>query len=65
MSNYAWVEINKPEDYLELETLLDADFAPTAVIPRLQDSITAGVKGILIEYGYVDKDYRSTYYHFY
>jgi hypothetical protein len=65
MSNYKWINIDKAADYQQLEAILDAEYAPKMVVEKLQESIAAAVKGILIEYGYVDKDYRSTYYHFY
>ena len=65
MSNYEWISIDTSADYQRLEALLEADFQPKVVVEKLQNSITDAVKGILIEYGYVDKDYRSTYYHFY
>ena len=65
MSDYKWIKIEKSTDFQQLEALLDAEYAPKQVIEKLEESITAAVKGILIEYGYVDKDYRSTYYNFY
>lgn len=35
------------------------------VAQELSVAMTSAVKGLLIELSYVDKDYRSTYYHFY
>lgn len=64
-TGYTWLPISAPEDYGRLEDMLESEFAPRSVVPQLQKSITAAVKGVLIEFGYVDKDYRSTYYHFY
>lgn len=65
MSSYAWAAINVPDDYDQLSTLLDYVFAPLDVAARLKNAISPAIKGVLIERGYVDKDYRSTFYHFY
>jgi hypothetical protein len=65
MSSYTWATINSPNDYDQLSSLLDAVFAPSHVAKSLRDAISPGVKGILVEAGYVDKDYRSTFYNFY
>lgn len=65
MSSYSWAAINAPDDYDHLSTLLDPVFAPLDVAARLKTAISPAIKGILVEGGYVDKDYRSTYYHFY
>jgi hypothetical protein len=63
---YTWIDINDPADF---EALTDAialeDYALREVIERLQLHISSAVGGILVEYPYVDKDYRSTYYHYY
>jgi hypothetical protein len=65
VSSYSWAAINAPDDYDQLSTLLDPVFAPLDVAARLKDAISPAIKGILVEAGYVDKDYRSTFYHFY
>lgn len=65
MSGYAWVAIAAPDDYDQLIPLLDQEFEPKKVIPKLKEGINATVGGILVEYEYIDKDYRSTYYQFY
>lgn len=65
MSSYSWAKINTPDDYDQLSTLLDPVFAPDSVAARLKSAISPAIKGILVEAGYVDKDYRSTFYHFY
>lgn len=65
MSNYSWAAINAPEDYNQLSTLLDPVFAPLDVAAHLKSAISPAIKGVLVEGGYVDKDYRSTFYHFY
>ena len=65
MSSYSWLVIAAQDDYDQLVSMLDLDFAPTEVATTLKAAISAGVKGILVESGYVDKDYRSTFYNFY
>ena len=65
MSSYSWLAVDTPDDYLKLAALLPADFAPAEIGPELGASISPAVRGLLIELDYVDKDYRSTYYHFY
>lgn len=65
VSSYSWAAINAPDDYDQLSALLDPVFAPQDVAARLKSAISPAIKGILVERGYVDKDYRSTFYHFY
>lgn len=65
MSGYAWVSIDNPDDYDSLTKLIDEDFAPRQVVDQLKSAIRSTVRGVLVEFGYVDKDYRSTYYRFY
>jgi hypothetical protein len=65
VSNYTWTAIGVPDDYDQLSAMLDAVFQPAKVAESLKDGISPGVKGMLVETGYVDKDYRSTFYNFY
>lgn len=65
MSNYDWLEITGSDDYSKLVNKLAGEFQPGIIAKQLQSSITDAVGGILIEYGYIDKDYRSTFYNFY
>ena len=66
MSKYDWLEITAPDDYGQLVEKLDDEFHPGEIAERLQHSIsTNAVHGLLIEHGYLDKDYRSTFYNFY
>ncbi|MGZ3240476.1 MAG: hypothetical protein ACXWJK_08860 [Burkholderiaceae bacterium] len=44
---------------------ISEEYVPSAVATRLSMDISSAVKGVLIEYNYIDKDYRSTFYHFY
>src|SRR4051812_26634740 len=63
--DYDWLSIGLTSDYDRLGAVLDPEFAPSRVAEQLKNSMTGAVRGILMERGYVDKDYRSTYYHFY
>lgn len=65
MSDYAWVPINAPNDFANLENHLDPEFAPKVVIEGLRRAISPRVAGVLVEFGYIDKDYRSTFYRHY
>ena len=65
MSDYDWLKITAPDDYSQLVGKLDDEFQPGIIAKQLQDSITDAVGGVLIEHGYIDKDYRSTFYNFY
>ena len=40
-------------------------FDPKGIAQRLKSEVTGTAKGVLVEHGYVDKDYRSTFYNFY
>lgn len=62
---YQWVEIKQPQDFLRLSKFLPDDFRATDVAQHLHDHLSPKIRGVLIEYPYVDKDYRSTYYGFY
>ena len=65
MASYDWIDIQVPQDYDRLVQALDAEFDPKGIAGRLKSQVTAVAKGVLVEHGYVDKDYRSTFYNFY
>lgn len=65
MSEYAWVDIGGPSDYDQLIGLIDPVFAPNDVVADLARCLKTAVRGVLIERGYIDKDYRSTFYKHY
>ena len=65
LSSYDWLEIDKSDDYEQLEKILDIEFNPNTIIKRLKENISDEVNFILVEHDYVDKDYRSTFYNFY
>lgn len=62
---YTWLDIRSPEDFAQLHQQLDAVFGSKRVVEILTNGINSAVCGVLIERSYIDKDYRSTYYHFY
>lgn len=62
---YTWLEIRAATDFAQLHAVLDPVFDTRRVVEILTNGINAAVCGVLIERAYVDKDYRSTYYHFY
>src|SRR6266568_2108769 len=64
-SMYRWIPINNIADYDELSKVLEYEYAPKYVVDRLKDSISSGVRAVLVETDYLDKDYRSTYYNYY
>ena len=65
MESYDWIDLQVPQDYDRLVGVLDAEFDPKGIAERLKSQVTAAAKGVLVEHGYVDKDYRSTFYNFY
>ena len=65
MPSYEWIDLQTPQDYDRLDGVLDAEFAPERIADRLKSQVTDVAKGLLVEHGYIDKDYRSTFYNFY
>ena len=65
MAAYDWIDVSGPDGYDHLATLLDEVFQPKAIAKRLSVEVTKAVKFLLVEHGYIDKDYRSTHYGFY
>lgn len=62
---YSWVDINSKSDLDKLIGEIPASYNARGVISLLRGHLSPDVKGVLVETGYVDKDYRSTYYEFY
>jgi hypothetical protein len=62
---YKWLALTSAADVVQLEQHIDLEFAPKYVTAKLAAGLSDAVKAILIEYNYIDKDYRSTYYNFY
>ena len=65
MASYDWIELETPEAYDRLIDVLEPEFDPKGIAQRLKTQLTDAAKGVLVEHGYVDKDYRSTFYNFY
>ena len=65
MASYDWIDLTEPPGYERLVELLDSEFAPQTIARLLSAQVTSAAEGVLVEHGYVDKDYRSTYYGFY
>jgi len=61
---YKLLSINA-SDFSELSNHLSLPFDPVNVGKVLSSAASPDVASVLIEYPYVDKDYRSTYYNFY
>jgi hypothetical protein len=69
---YLWRKIETPDDFKKLSEIANGrepDFADAydleEVGQRLAEGINTAVRYVLVELNYVDKDYRSTFYHFY
>lgn len=62
---YKWIEIGSSAGLSKLVKAIPSQYAPKTVADKLKDGISNAVKSVLIEYDYIDKDYRSTYYNFY
>ncbi|HJV72732.1 MAG TPA: hypothetical protein VJ654_00795 [Noviherbaspirillum sp.] len=62
---YNWLPLNSPDDFQQLKNHISVEYAPKTVADRLKQDFSSSVKAVLIEHRYVDKDYRSTFYHFY
>ena len=62
---YAWIPLSASADLAQLEAHVSPEYGPVRVAKKLAGGMSNAVKGVLVERNYVDKDYRSTYYHFY
>ncbi len=65
MASYDWIDLDSPKKYDRLIDVIEPEFDPKDIAQRLKTQVTDAVKGLLVEHGYVDKDYRSTFYNFY
>ena len=61
MPTYDWIDLKAPEGYDRLVQVLEAEFDPKGIAQRLKAQVTGAAEGMLVEHGYVDKDYRSTF----
>jgi len=62
---YQLFEINSPDDLDQIAAAIDDTYEPRFVIEQLRAGLDPRCKRILLESYYNDKDYRSTYYHYY
>lgn len=62
---YTWIPLTSGADLELLTTQISVEYNPSSVVEKLKAGISNAVKAVLVEQNYVDKDYRSTYYHFY
>ncbi|MDA8230648.1 MAG: hypothetical protein M0006_04835 [Magnetospirillum sp.] len=62
---YKWISLATSADLAQLPDQITSEYDPVRVAGILSQGISDAVKGVLIEYNYIDKDYRSTYYNFY
>lgn len=62
---YSWLRIKNKRNLSKLAELISPEFDPKGIAEKLQLGVSSAVKAVLIEKNYIDKDYRSTYYHFY
>ncbi len=65
MPSYDWIDLATPDGYDRLSEVLAPEFDPCGIVRRLKSQVTDAAKAVLVEHGYVDKDYRSTFYNFY
>ena len=66
MTIYDWIDLSSSDQtYRSLENMLDAEYKPREIARYLEQDLNESVKSVVIETGYVDKDYRSTHYGFY
>ena len=65
LGGYTWLKIGNLDDYDKLIGILDVEFEPEGIAWELKNNISSEVSAVLVEYDYIDKDYRSTFYNFY
>jgi hypothetical protein len=59
------LKIDNPEDYEGLQESIPESYLSTDIVRLFKESLSPAVRSVVVEYPYVDKDYRSTYYQFY
>ncbi|HUL81957.1 MAG TPA: hypothetical protein VL131_07440, partial [Gammaproteobacteria bacterium] len=62
---YTWLSLKSGADLSRLAKHVSSEYEPSRVIEKIRNGLSEAVRGVLVEKGYVDKDYRSTYYNFY
>ncbi len=59
------ISIDGPSDYYKLSDFIPSEYLSPNLVDLFQKKLSSSIKSIVVEYPYVDKDYRSTYYNFY
>lgn len=59
------ISIDDLADYSKLGDIIPSSCLPLNLIELFTESLSKRVRSVAVEYPYVDKDYRSTYYNFY
>jgi len=62
---YTWIELNSLADLARLNAEISHEYRPGVIVRTLSNGLSPGVKAVLVERNYIDKDFRSTYYNFY
>ena len=65
MIRYDWIDLSASDGWHALEEKLDVEFNPKEVACRLEAEVNEVVQSLIVEHGYVDRDYRSTLYGYY
>lgn len=63
--SYTWMPLSGTTGLTDLKNHIPEQYDPARVAVRLAAGMSAGVKSVLIESQYIDKDYRCTFYNFY
>ena len=56
---YKWISLATSADLAQLSNHITSEYSPNRVAKILSQGISDAVKGVLIEYNYIDKDYRK------
>ena len=62
---HTWIQLGSIADLGQLEKEIDPEYGPARIVKTLSEGLSTAIAAVLIERNYIDKDYRSTYYHFY
>ena len=65
MFNFGYTQIISIDDlgdYSKLGDIIPSSYLPSNLIELFTESSSKRVRSVAVEYPYVDKDYRSTYY---
>ena len=51
LTRYDWLPIGEPNDYIQLDQLLDDEYSPAGIGEQLRHQISHAVKFVLVEHG--------------